>query len=390
MNTSVWDDALALARQAIPLSSPNPRVGCVLADAGGQVIGRGFTQQPGGAHAEVMALRDAAARGLPTQGATAWVTLEPCSHHGRTPPCADALVAAGLAQVNVAMVDPNPQVSGRGLALLREAGLAVELLSPDHPVAVAAHDLNAGFISRMTRGQPWLRLKTAASLDGRTALNNGTSQWITGEAARADGHVWRARASGILTGVGTVLRDDPSLTVRSTSGGTSGETEIRQPDLVILDSHFKTPPGARIFRTARRVFVYGREDAMASEGADARCRSLQSAGATVIPLACSETWKNAGVDLHALVRDLARLEMNEVHVEAGATLNGALLREALIDEFLVYLAPVLLGEGAAIAGLGPLETLAQASRLRFTDIQPVGNDLRLRLRPATDTQSLRK
>jgi diaminohydroxyphosphoribosylaminopyrimidine deaminase/5-amino-6-(5-phosphoribosylamino)uracil reductase len=221
--------ALELAAQALRLSNPNPRVGCVIWNADGQVIGEGHTQRAGGPHAEVMALRDAQARGESTIGATAFVSLEPCSHHGRTPPCCDALVAAGLSRVVVAGTDPNPLVGGRGIERLRAAGITVDILPGEDPLACAARELNIGFLSRMVRGQPWVRMKMAASLDGTTALNNGVSQWITGEAARADGHAWRARACAVLTGIGTVLEDDPMLDVRLAD-------TPRQPHLVVVDS----------------------------------------------------------------------------------------------------------------------------------------------------------
>ena len=227
--------ALDLARLSLRLSNPNPRVGCVLMDASGAVIGEGHTQQAGGPHAEVMALRDAQARGNPTRGATAFVTLEPCSHHGRTPPCCDALIAAQIGKVVVAATDPNPLVAGKGLQRLRAAGIGVEILPEDAAEALASRELNIGFFSRMTRGQPWVRMKMASSLDGTTALENGVSQWITGEAARADGHAWRARACAVLTGVGTVLEDDPMLDVRLV------ET-TRQPHLVVVDSHLRPRP----------------------------------------------------------------------------------------------------------------------------------------------------
>lgn len=353
--------ALDLARSALLLTDPNPRVGCVIAAPDGTVLGRGHTQRAGGPHAEVMALRDAAAHGHDVAGATAYVTLEPCSHHGRTPPCCDALVAAGIARVVAAVADPNPLVAGRGFERLRAAGVAVEV----GPGAAASRELNPGFWSRMTRGTPWVRMKIAASLDGRTALPDGSSQWITAEPARADGHAWRARAGAVLTGVGTVLDDDPRLDVRAI------ETP-RQPHLVIVDSGLATPPGARLFDVPeRRVWIY------AARRDEARATALEARGATVTCLPDAR----GKVDLPALLRDLAAREVNELHVEAGHKLNGSLLRERLVDELLVYLAPKLLGDGLGLANEpfagGPLASLADATALEFTSVDRVGHDLRI-------------
>ncbi|MCW5654100.1 bifunctional diaminohydroxyphosphoribosylaminopyrimidine deaminase/5-amino-6-(5-phosphoribosylamino)uracil reductase RibD [Hydrogenophaga sp.] len=362
--------ALALAERALYLSNPNPRVGCVLTDADGREIGQGHTQQAGGPHAEVMALRDAQARGESTQGATAFVTLEPCSHHGRTPPCCDALAAAGIARVVVATTDPNPLVAGRGLQRLRDAGVAVELLPDDHGLAHASRELNIGFFSRMIRQQPWVRMKVAASLDGTTALHNGTSQWITGGAARADGHAWRARACAVLTGVGTVLEDNPMLDVRLVD-------TPRQPHLVIVDSHLKTPANARLFETpanglARQIWIYH-----ASDEDPAKMAALRARGATLIPMPGGLRGK---VDLSGLLTDLGRREINELHLEAGHKLNGSFLREGLVDELLLYLAPSLLGPGAGLADITPLERLDDATALHYVSADLVGGDLRLRAR----------
>lgn len=354
--------ALALARQAGHDVAPNPRVGCVLATPDGRVIGEGHTQRVGGPHAEVMALRAAQAAGHATAGATAYVTLEPCAHHGRTGPCCDALAAAGIARVVAALPDPNPRVAGQGLARLAAAGVQVQV----GPGAPEAFEINIGFFSRMVRGRPWLRLKMAASLDGTTALANGASQWITGEAARADGHAWRARASAVLTGVGTVRQDDPRLDVRLTA-------TTRQPALVIVDSRLQTPLAARLWQVPQRpVHLY------TAETDPARHAPYLARGAHVTALP-SPTGK---VDLPALLRDLAaRHEVNELHVEAGHRLNGSLLRENLVDECLLYLAPRLLGPGAGLAAIGPFTTLAQALPLAFHAIDRVGDDLRLVARP---------
>ncbi|MFT3717936.1 bifunctional diaminohydroxyphosphoribosylaminopyrimidine deaminase/5-amino-6-(5-phosphoribosylamino)uracil reductase RibD [Pseudorhodoferax sp.] len=353
-------EALALAERALTLSNPNPRVGCVLADAAGRVLGRGFTQQAGGPHAEIMALRDAQAQGHAVAGATAWVTLEPCSHHGRTGPCCDALIAAGVARVVAACVDPNPRVVGQGLARLAAAGVAVEMGS----CADEARALNIGFFSRMQRGTPWVRMKVAASLDGRTALPDGRSQWITDAPARADGHAWRARACAVLTGIGTVLQDDPLLDVRLVPTS-------RQPHLALIDSRLQLPPTARLFGPARRLLVYH------AVGDEAKADALRARGATVVRLPGGTPPTAAKVDLAAALRDLAAREVNEVHVEAGTQLNGSLLREGLVDELLVYLAPRLIGEGLGMARLGPLAALSDAQVLQWGAIDRIGPDLRI-------------
>lgn len=364
--------ALALAEHALRLSQPNPRVGCVITTADGRTIGQGHTQQAGGPHAEVVALRNAQACGHSVQGATAFVTLEPCSHHGRTPPCCDALVAAGIARVVVATLDPNPLVAGRGVQRLRAAGIAVEVLPADHPVARASRELNMGFFSRMLRATPWVRLKMAASLDGVTALPNGSSQWITGEAARTDGHAWRARACAVLTGIGTVLEDDPMLDVR-------GVDTPRQPHLVVVDSRLETPLDARLLGPpaqglSRQILIY-------TASADAaRSAALQARGATVIHCPGQRPGTEAKVDLPALLQDLARREVNELHVEAGHKLNGSFLREGLVDECLLYLAPTLLGQGSGMAHWGPLQRLSDGLPLHWHSVDRVGADLRIQAR----------
>jgi len=349
--------ALALAHQAVGLSEPNPRVGCVIvARDGRQMLGQGHTQRAGEAHAEVMALRDAAGKGHSVAGATAYVTLEPCAHHGRTGPCCDALAAAGVGKVVAALADPNPLVAGQGFARLRAAG--VEVVTG--PGAAQSRELNIGFFSRMVRRTPWLRMKIAASLDGKTALDNGTSQWITSEAARADGHAWRARAGAVLTGIGTLLEDNPKLDVRLAPAR-------RQPDAVVVDSRLETPPDANIFTAGRRVFIY-----IAVQDAQ-RQAALEARGATVVCL----PGPGGKVDLAAMLRDLAQREINELHVEAGHKLNGSLIREGLVDELLVYLAPKLVGQGRQMAHFGPLADLAEAVAFEFLSSDRVGPDLRL-------------
>ena len=359
---ALLQQAITLAHGSIGLSDPNPRVGCVVHDAAGQLVGQGFTQQAGGPHAEVMAMRCAQQAGHSVVGGTAWVSLEPCAHHGRTPPCADALIAAGLARVVVATTDPFPQVAGQGIARLRAAGVVVDLAEPGATTR-AAHELNIGFFSRVLRRRPWVRMKVAASLDGRTALPDGRSQWITGEAARADGHAWRRRAGAVLTGIGTVRDDDPRLDVRLVP------TE-RQPLRVVVDSNFATPPTARLLPGPGRVLVVG-----AGEAPD-RMAALRAAGAEVLRLPGSD----GRVDLAALIERLVMDGVNELHVEAGATLNGALLAAGLVDELLLYLAPKLLGPGRSMAALPALPSLAQAFAMRFESVIPVGDDLCLRAR----------
>ncbi len=357
--------ALALAHRAVGLCEPNPRVGCVLIGADGQLLGQGHTQAVGGPHAEVMALRDAQARGHFTRGATAYVTLEPCAHRGRTGPCCDALIAAGVARVVASIEDPNPQVAGQGLARMRAAGIVVTL----GPGAAQSRELNIGFFSRMVRRTPWVRLKVAASLDGRTALDNGASQWITSDAARTDGHRWRARADVILTGIGTVRDDDPRLDVRLS-------TVHRQPRLVVVDSRLETPAQARLFDAPRSVTFYA-----ASPSAD-RMQALAARGAQVMQMPGRAPGTESKVDLEAMLADLARHETNEVHVEAGHKLNGSLVREGLVDELLVYLAPKLIGQGRSMADFGPLAALQDSPALRFLSTDMIGPDLRIVARVA--------
>jgi diaminohydroxyphosphoribosylaminopyrimidine deaminase/5-amino-6-(5-phosphoribosylamino)uracil reductase len=358
-STNPWLLTLALAEEAIGLSDPNPRVGCVIVGANGAILGRGHTQAAGGPHAEVMALRDAKARGADVRGATVYVSLEPCAHHGRTPPCCDALIAAGVGRVEIAAGDPNPLVDGQGTARMAAAGIAVGHAPAD--VATRARELNIGFFSRMERGRPWVRMKVAASLDGRTALPDGRSQWITGEPARADGHAWRRRAGAVLTGIGTVLADDPSLDVRLVP-------TARQPLRCVVDARLQTPPGARLFDSPSPVLLY-----TACEDR-ARRAPLAARGAEIVAV---PALADGRLDLAAVVADLAARQVNELHVEAGARLNGALLAAGEVDELLVYLAPALLGPGRDMAALGPLASLADARRFEFVAAQPVGADLRI-------------
>jgi diaminohydroxyphosphoribosylaminopyrimidine deaminase/5-amino-6-(5-phosphoribosylamino)uracil reductase len=344
--------ALALAGRGLYTSTPNPRVGCVVVREGA-VVGTGWHEKAGLEHAEVLALKAAGER---ARGATLYLNLEPCSHHGRTPPCVDAVIAAGIKRMVAAVQDPNPKVAGSGFAKLRAAGIAVEQGLREEE----ARELNVGFFARMRRGRPWVRMKIAASLDGRTALANGNSQWITGEAARADGHRWRARACAVLTGFGTVRDDDPQLNVR-------GIDTLRQPLKVVVDSKFETSPGARLLKEGKTLVVGAVNDpkkvaALHAEGAET----------AVIP---NERGK---VELFKLMEELARRELNEIHVEAGTKLNGSLLQAGVVDELLVYLAPSLIGDsGRGMFSLPELTELSQAAPLKIREIERVGMDLRI-------------
>lgn len=367
-----------LAACAVGLSEPNPRVACRLLLADGRVFD-GHTQAAGSAHAEVMALRAAQAAGADVRGATACVTLEPCSHHGRTPPCCDALIAAGVARVVVALLDPNPLVGGQGVARLRAAGIQVDVLPTDHPLALASRERNIGFLHRMTHGLPWVRLKMAASLDGTTALPNGVSQWITSPAARADGHAWRRRAGAVLTGIGTVLADDPRLDVRLVP-------TTLQPLRVVLDSQLRTPPSARLLAAPGQALIYTAAPAAHSQS---QRDALAAAGALVLdtPATTPSPGAHVQVDLPTVLRDLARRGVNELHMEAGAHLSGAWLQAGLVNELLLYLAPQLLGPGTGLAQIGPFTALAQGVALQFAEATPVGPDLRIRARCMPNTSA---
>lgn len=350
----LMSQALQLAENGQLSSAPNPAVGCVIVKDG-QIIGSGFTQPPGGNHAEIQALQDAVAKGHDARGATVYVTLEPCSHFGRTPPCADALVRAGVAKVVTAMDDPNPLVAGQGRARLQAAGIAVE----SGVLAAQARELNIGFFTRMQTGRPWVRLKVAASLDGMTALRNGQSQWITSQAARDDGHMWRARAGAILTGIGTVKEDNPQLTVRTVQ-------LARQPLRVIVDSKLSISPDAKILAGGGNLIFCATVDAE-------KQALLEQQGAEVVVL------PNAGgkVDLPQVILELGKRQINELHVEAGSKLNASLIREHCVDELLVYLAPAILGEGRGMFSLPALENLQDKVILKFHQIKQIGEDLRI-------------
>jgi diaminohydroxyphosphoribosylaminopyrimidine deaminase/5-amino-6-(5-phosphoribosylamino)uracil reductase len=349
-------EALRLAERGLTSCHPNPRVGCVIARQG-EVVGRGWHQRAGCEHAEVLALAEA---GAAARGSTAYVTLEPCSHQGRTGPCTTALIEAGVAEVVAASADPNPLVDGQGFAQLASAGIRVRRGLMD----AAAQALNAGFFTRARQGRPWVRIKTAQSLDGRTALRNGVSQWISSAESRRDVQHWRARAAAVMTGIGTLLKDDPSLTVR--------EVDVpAQPLRVIVDSRWRTPPGARTLGLPGDVLIAGRADVAVPE-------ALQATAAECLALPAS----GDQVNLAALLSALAEREVNEVQVEAGPALAGALLAAGLVDEILLYLAPSVLGDSArGVFSIGSLERMDQRVRLEWLDSDRVGPDLRLRLRP---------
>lgn len=343
--------ALRLAEHGLNTTSPNPRVGCVIV-RDGRIVGQGWHLRAGEPHAEIHALAEA---GEQARDATAYVTLEPCCHTGRTPPCTEALIHGGVTRVVAAMVDPNPKVAGNGLKQLRQAGITVE----SGLMQAQAQELNIGFLSRMQRGRPWVRLKVASSLDGGTALANGVSQWITGEAARADGQHWRARACAILTGVGTVLHDNPQLNVRLPD-------VTRQPLRVVVDSHLRTPPEAEILKGGALLVC-----------ADGNTKHQYPQGTEMLKLDNGQ----GRVDLAALLAELARRGVNELHVEAGVTLNGALLAQGLVDELLLYMAPKLLGSAArGLFDIPSLTLMEQATTLDIKEATHLGQDLRIRAR----------
>jgi diaminohydroxyphosphoribosylaminopyrimidine deaminase / 5-amino-6-(5-phosphoribosylamino)uracil reductase len=395
------------------LATPNPNVYCKI-DVPDFII-TGHTQPRGGSHAEIMALRAAAAQGVDVRGSTVYVSLEPCAHHGRTPPCTSALIAAGVGKVVLSLLDPNPLVAGKGVQQLLDAGIAVEVLPPDSPHAVASRELNIGFFSRMIRRTPWVRMKVAASLDGVTALSNGQSQWITSAAARDDGQAWRSRSCAVLTGIGTVLEDDPLLNVRALLPAmhpdgllsellplpdeikhkTATPTEVshipapRQPHLVIVDSQLNLPLSAKLLSTlgqrGQASSLYSQEtiDLIAprailvyhSSQNDQKIKALEALGLKLIYLPETGSGK---VDLAAMMRDLAvNQEINELHVEAGFKLNGSLLKAGLVDEMVVYLAPKLLGAGMGLANLPELSQLSQlpaAQDLEYRSVDLIGEE----------------
>ena len=347
--------ALDWAEKGLYTTMPNPLVGCLIVKDQ-QLLGAGFTQPAGQAHAEVQALLDAKNNGHDVRGATAYVTLEPCSHFGRTPPCSRALIDAGIKRVVAAMADPNPQVAGQGLAQLAAAG--IEVTSP--LMEDAAYEMNIGFFTRMRTGKPWVRMKIAASLDGKTALHNNQSQWITGAAARADGHHWRARACAILTGIGTLLEDDPQMTVRAVP-------VTRQPLRIIIDSKLQTPTAAKALHNPHCGGVLIVHAVQKPEHQTRLC----AAGAELLYLPN----QHGKVDLPALMLELGRRQINELHIEAGSKLNGSLIQENCVDELLLYFAPSLLGDARSMFELPALDSLDQQRRLRFHQVRQIDTDM---------------
>lgn len=365
--------ALQLAEQGLYTTDPNPRVGCLVVKDG-QIVGRGWHRRAGEPHAEVHALREA---GEQARGATLYVTLEPCSHHGRTPPCAEAVIRSGVARVVAAMRDPNPLVAGRGLDMLRQAGIETQV----GVLEAQARELNIGFVSRMERGRPWVRCKLAMSLDGRTAMASGESFWITGPAARRDVQRLRARSSAILTGVGTVLHDNPSLNVRSAELDVPGldESLIRQPLRVVVDPSLRMPPDAKLLGLdGNALVVHGQSRGQAS------VQDFQARGIALLPL----EEQDGGLDLRQLLEELAARGCNELLVEAGAGLSGAFLRAGLIDELWVYVAPKLMGSSARpLFGLPEITSMSDSLPLELRDVRRVGQDLRLIYAPAVSAES---
>ena len=349
--------AIELAKQGLYTTTPNPRVGCVMIK-NGLCIGEGFHPKAGLGHAEVFALQQAGKNAIDS---TAYVTLEPCSHTGRTPPCANTLIAHKVKRVVIAMVDPNPLVSGQGIRKLQDAGIEVTV----GVLEDQARELNLGFVSRMTRGLPWVRLKAAISLDGFTALPDGTSQWITGEVARHDGHHWRAQACAILTGIGTVLEDDPQLNVR-------GINTPRQPLKIIVDSQLQTPLTAKVLQSGSVLIAHAVTDPQANT-----LEHMQALMQQDVELLCCPN-PSKKVDLHALLKQLAERGLNEIHVEAGGKLNGSLIREQCVDELLIYQAPCLLGAGKPMAILPAVNDLNRRHAFSLTEVTPMGSDLRMR------------
>ncbi len=366
--------ALALAERALYVPSPNPRVGCVIV-RGSQILGQGATQTVGSHHAEVMALHDMSARGFDAKGATVYITLEPCSHHGRTPPCVDALIAAKPDRVVFAHFDPNPSVAGRGMRALRAAGIEVAV----GVCADLALEINPGFVSRMTRGVPYVWMKVASSLDGRTSLNNGVSQWITGPQARADGHHWRARSCVVLTGIGTVRTDNPKMNVRHVA-------TPRQPRRAVIDPGFEIAEDATML-DGNEVIIF-----TATERADKAARLAErNVHVVMVPEGEPTAARPRGrVDMQAMMHWLAAHDTNEVHVEAGFGLNGALLAADCVDELVVYMAPMLLGEGKGIADVQTLTHLEDAHKFEFIDVKQFGADMRMRLRVSEHWRTLMK
>jgi diaminohydroxyphosphoribosylaminopyrimidine deaminase/5-amino-6-(5-phosphoribosylamino)uracil reductase len=369
--------ALTLAESALYVPSPNPRVGCLIV-RDGQVLGRGATLAVGQAHAEVVALENVINQGGTTLGATIYISLEPCSHHGKTAPCVDAIILAKPARVVFAHFDPNPKVAGRGMRALREAGIDVTV----GVLADEALALNPGFVSRMTRGVPYVWLKIAASLDSQTALANGESQWITQQPARDDGHHWRARSCMVMTGIGTIKTDDPLMNVRAV-------LTQRQPKLAIVDPRFEVLETARVFaglqdQPARSIVIFIASDPTLQPE---KFQNIINLGVEIVRVA--DTKPPYRIDIDAMMRWLGAHDINELHVEAGAGLNGAIWQAGLVDELLLYLAPSFLGLGKPMLDIPGIDTLDQATRLIFAEVAPIGGDIRVRARHAARWEALR-
>lgn len=367
--------ALEQAQKSLWITSPNPRVGCVL-ERDGVILGVGATQLAGQDHAEVQAIKHAKRQGHRLQGATAYVTLEPCSHHGRTPPCVDALIREQISKVVVMMSDPNPLVAGHGLQRLQQAGIVVERLQ-DQLLLEACVELNVGFFWRMMTQRPWVRTKLATSLDGRTALSNGQSKWITGDLARQDGHYWRARSCAVLTGIGTILADDAQLTVRLE------QETLRQPYRIVLDTHLRLPLTARLLQLdPQKVIVF----TSATQLLTPMARALQDRGVSVYGVSLDAVGR---LNLHEVMARLAQLQFNEIHVEAGSILNGALYEQELLDEILLYQAPKILGHHAkASMNMPELTSLEAVQSWEWVDCCLLGEDVRLQARHRIHWQSI--
>ncbi len=362
--------AIKLAHKGIYTTHPNPCVGCVIVK-NDQIIGEGYHQRAGQPHAEVLALRDA---NNDAQKATAYVTLEPCSHTGRTPPCANALIEAGVSQVIIAIQDPNPQVSGKGIKKLQDAGVEVVVGVMEQQAQV----LNKGFIKRMQQGLPWVRVKMAMSLDGRTAMASGESQWITATDARQDVQKYRASADAILTGQGTLLADDPSLNVRLTADDLGIQGEIRQPVRVVLDEDLQMSAQAKMLALSGETWVYTCVDNPEKKV------QLEQQGARVFK---SVADKQNYLQLEPMLKDLAKREINEIHVEAGQTLTGALLEQGLVDELIIYMAPALMGSNArGLFYLPSLQRMQDRIHLEIKDIRAIGRDWRIIANPSNTPQ----
>jgi len=371
LDTDYMARALQLAQKGQYTTHPNPRVGCIIVK-NNQIIGEGFHQRSGEPHAEINALlqlQQSQAKQSSAQGATAYVTLEPCSHTGKTPPCANALIEAGVSRVVLAMQDPNPQVAGKGIERLRQAGIEVEVGILEEQ----ARALNAGFIKRMEKGLPWVRVKLAMSLDGKTAMASGESQWITGSEARRDVQFLRAKADAVLTGIGTVLTDDPSLNVRLSADELDIMGDVNQPKRVVLDSQLQTPLDAKLFKIEGDTLI------ITTKKDEALAQKLRSQGAEVLLLEKNES---ARLPLKTVLKTLAQHEINEVHIEAGATLCGALIQENLVDEIIIYMAPTLMGADArSLLNFSGVDAMSDKINLEITDLRAVGKDWRISAKP---------